>query len=285
MQLVFNWHLTQRCNYSCDYCFAQWTCREEVWNDPIQTSAFLSELTSWKKLKIFEWVQQGYPDSNCRLNFVGGEPLLLGKRLVEIVRQAVDQYEFKASLITNGSLLEKYIDVVDHLEVLGISVDSFSDNVNQRIGRCSRAGKVLSKKQLAHLVALVRERNPLVKIKINTVVSRHNWNEKLIPDFSAFDPDKIKIFRQLPFEGQDGISDQKFQEFLKNNRSPNLNIFVEDNLDMEESYLMVDPSGRFFQNSNNRTYTFSDVIHDEGLQVAFSQIGFSSERYLNRYAG
>ena len=39
-QLVINWHLTEACNYSCQYCYAAWnkaTNPRELINDAGQT--------------------------------------------------------------------------------------------------------------------------------------------------------------------------------------------------------------------------------------------------------
>lgn len=47
-QLVINWHLTEACNYSCQYCYAAWnkaTNPRELINDAGQTLELLTELS------------------------------------------------------------------------------------------------------------------------------------------------------------------------------------------------------------------------------------------------
>ena len=46
-QLVLNWHLTEACNYRCQYCYAAWkesACPRELIHDVEQTTALLREL-------------------------------------------------------------------------------------------------------------------------------------------------------------------------------------------------------------------------------------------------
>ncbi len=61
------------------------------------------------------------------------------------------------------------------------------------------------------------------------------------------------------------------------------NVFFEDNSDMTQSYLMIDPMGRFFQNGNNSFYTYSSPIHEIGFENALSSIEFDDNCYINRY--
>ncbi|WP_027361569.1 viperin family antiviral radical SAM protein [Halodesulfovibrio aestuarii] len=283
MQIVLNWHLTEQCNYRCKYCFAQWGRCAEVWRDRDLTSALLAELASWRQQEILSPIILNGGESHCRINFVGGEPLMIGGRLTEIVQEASEQYGFKTSLITNGSLLGRNLKIVSHLDLLGVSVDSFLVDTNRSIGRYSRTSQPLNYYDIKELIQSVRERNPLIKIKFNTVVSQHNWTEVVIPEIAMLHPEKLKIFRQYPYLDQQGITDQMFKSFLKNNSVKQPYVFVEDNAAMQQSYLMIDPSGRFFQNGNGEKYSFSQKIHEVGLPTALEQIKFNSEKYIQRY--
>ncbi len=63
---------------------------------------------------------------------------------------------------------------------------------------------------------------------------------------------------------------------------------IEDNDEMSESYLMIDPLGRFFQNTPNslgQGYLFSDPILSVGLASALSSIQLSPEKYRRRQEG
>ena len=50
---------------------------------------------------------------------------------------------------------------------------------------------------------------------------------------------------------------------------------------MEESYLMISPDGKFYQNNNNK-YIYSDYILDVGIDWALSQTGFNTDKFHSR---
>ena len=61
---------------------------------------------------------------------------------------------------------------------------------------------------------------------------------------------------------------------------------MEDNQDMTESYLMVDPMGRFFQNTpgaSGRGYHYSQPILDSRARAAFNGMQLSAPKFLFRY--
>jgi radical S-adenosyl methionine domain-containing protein 2 len=59
---------------------------------------------------------------------------------------------------------------------------------------------------------------------------------------------------------------------------------VEDNDDMVQSYIMVDPHGRFFQNRTGQTgYDYSASIIDVGALAAFESMKWSAQKFSARY--
>lgn len=56
---------------------------------------------------------------------------------------------------------------------------------------------------------------------------------------------------------------------------------------MHESYLMVDPYGRFFQNTPlllaGQGYAYSRPILEVGAGMAFSEMSFDHKRFCARY--
>lgn len=283
MPVTYNWHMTARCNYSCHYCFARWERGSEIYNFSSETDILLNELSKANQVPALHQII----GKNCapfRINLVGGEPLLLGKnRLASIIEKAQQKYGFIASLVTNGSLLMENLELVSRLDTLGLSVDSFSSEILRSIGRCSRSGKVLSEAEIEQIVTEARKRNPNIKIKFNIVVNQYNYRERIVMKLVRFAPDKIKIFRQMPFRGGKGITDLMFEIFLVNNSDSEALIVVEDNDDMTSSYLMIDPGGRFFQNGNGSSYAYSSPIHQVGLNFALAEIDFAPEKYSKRY--
>ncbi|MBI9109570.1 viperin family antiviral radical SAM protein [Maridesulfovibrio ferrireducens] len=217
MQLVFNWHITEACNYSCCYCFARWGRPREIWKNSTVCDRLFTELSKFSSLDSCKKIFEDRSVSNIRINFVGGEPLLLGESLITIIDRVVCEFGFSASIVTNASLLEGCLDILENIETIGISIDSFATDTNRLIGRAACCKDVLSGKDYKRIINLVRNRNPEIKVKVTSVVSEHNCGEELLKDIDALAPDRVKVFRQLPFEGNKGITDEMFDSFIVNN--------------------------------------------------------------------
>lgn len=290
--LVLNWHLTEACNYRCRYCYAIWdesACQRELIHDSQRTSALLEEL-----YRFFRPGNRTNPLSSrlswntVRLNLAGGEPLLYAGKLPVILSEA-RALGFEVSMITNGShlnheLLEK---LASQLTWLGISIDSASPATNRTIGRIDRRGRLFELDELAISLAAARRSNPGLRLKLNTVVNRLNHGEDLSSLIRRFDPDKWKVLRMLPVVNQElAVSDQQFTTFISRHRSLGNILCAEDDQDMRESYLMVDPHGRFFQNSPliaGQGYVYSQPILGVGVEAAFNEMTFDSTRFSARY--
>lgn len=108
-QLVINWHLTEACNYRCQYCYAAWqdsACSSEVVKETGRAMALLEELYRFFRSdnhanRLAEWFSGA-----VRLNLAGGEPLLHDARLPIIVDEA-RRLGFEVSMITNGKRPKK----------------------------------------------------------------------------------------------------------------------------------------------------------------------------------
>ncbi len=61
----------------------------------------------------------------------------------------------------------------------------------------------------------------------------------------------------------------------------NLNLISENNNTMINSYLMIDPQGRFYQNRGN-LYKFSKKILKVGVLNALNEIEFNFARFIER---
>jgi radical S-adenosyl methionine domain-containing protein 2 len=98
-------------------------------------------------------------------------------------------------------------------------------------------------------------------------------------------PYKWKILHVMPY-GDDEllISKRQFDRFVKRYCGLGLPIFAESNSTMTESYLMIDPQGRFYQNSTNKVgYKFSENINLCGVENALTQIEFNPRTFASRY--
>lgn len=290
--LVINWHLTEACNYRCQYCYAAWSessCRRELIRDPELTAALLDELHQFFRpgnhinplANRLDW-------SSVRLNLAGGEPLLYAGKLPSVICQARD-LGFEVSLISNGSYLtdELLSQIAPQLSWLGISIDSANPETNRTIGRVDRRGQLINLEALNASLAKARQGNPGLQIKLNTVVNELNHGEDLSSFIEHLHPDKWKVLRMLPVVNQLlAISDEQFAAFVARHHDFDHIICAEDNLDMRESYLMIDPHGRFFQNSPlvaGQGYAYSRPILDVGAEAAFAEMAFDHERFSARY--
>jgi radical S-adenosyl methionine domain-containing protein 2 len=226
--------------------------------------------------------------SSVRLNLAGGEPLLYVKRVLEMLPVASD-IGFDVSLITNGSRLDRGLmaSLAPSTSLLGLSIDSTSSWSNREIGRMDRHGRELDIVILADAVDQGRRRNPALKVKVNTVVNKVNQSDDLTSVIQRLRPEKWKVLRMLPVLGDRlAVSQQAFDDFVRRHAHLAAIRHVEDNQDMTESYLMVDPMGRFFQNAPGASasgYRYSQPILEAGASAAFAGMRFSAPRFLFRY--
>ena len=226
-----NWHITSRCNYNCRFCFA----RDR--GDEIHDLEVIRDKFSWLRNSGLE-----------KVTFAGGEPLL-HPEIVDFVRIA-KELGFTTSIVTNGRLLDEPIlgRLADYLDWVGISIDSSREEVERALGR--GCGNHVELVRLA--VELVHSFD--LKLKINTVVTKLNFEEDMVPLIETLSPLRWKVFQCLFVEecNEDcrldlGTTSEEFSIFESTNRRARLpggakSIF-ERNDDMINSYLMLSPEG------------------------------------------
>lgn len=283
-QIVVNWHVTEACNYRCKFCYSHWNRPEpsELWRDETATASLIAALREFLRPDNDLW--EGCISGLPRLNFAGGEPTLWKEPLVGAVDGA-KRAGFEISLISNGSRPDTLRIIAPKLCLLGLSVDSTLREGNTRIGRVDSKGVQIETTDLVRLVDDLRDANPSLEIKLNTVVNAVNADENFAPLVTALAPERWKILRMLPsYTDSLTINDLAFYRFVERHRDLRPIISVEDNHQMFQSYLMIDPHGRFFQNRPNGTgYFYSEPILEIGVEQAFGQIPFSLDRFLDRY--
>lgn len=266
--LVVNWHITEKCNYQCKFCFAKWDNQNEIWNSFDKAKFILENINSiWKP--------------SYRLNFVGGEPLLFPTKIIPIMKYAIS-LGMNISVQTNGTNLEILVPIVRNISQIGISIDSWNSEKNKNIGRCCGV-KTLNKDTLLYKINLLRNAGGDFKLKINTVVNEWNWDDVVIPQMEELGCNRIKILRQMPFGSAKGISEEQFYTFIRCNYRERLPIYVEDNDLMRESYLMIAPDGKLFQNTPEGDYVYSDSLLSTNFSDAIKQINFDIEKFDSRY--
>ena len=279
-QIVVNWHITEACNYGCDFCYAKWgkPKQRELLHDQPGTQRLLEQVYS-----LFR--AGGTP---VRLNLAGGEPLLYPDELKCVVAMA-KEIGFDVSIITNGSRLNLPLlgFLAENLSMVGISVDSSESKVNLSIGRADkRGGALLTPAALQSMFEHVRSINADITLKINTVVNLFNWQENMSRLIACMSPDRWKVLQALPIHSPRlAVTSRQFAEFVDRHANLSNIMSVEDNESMTESYIMIDPVGRFFQNTQlaGAQYSYSQPILTVGARAAFSELVWCERKFASRY--
>lgn len=215
-----------------------------------------------------------------KVNFVGGEPTLcsfLGELLT-----FSKELGLITGVVSNGTgitkqFLDQYGKVIDWI---GLSLDSGNEKTQQMLGRGdgTYVSDIIKKSRMVKQMG--------IKLKINSVITKLNVNEDMSKIIDYLFPDRWKVFQILLINGQNEenskifeIDQVEFRKFIQ--RHEQFNPIAEDNDTMLESYIMVDPIGRFFQNSD-KIYNYSSPILGLGVLGAFEQVGYKHNKFIER---
>lgn len=279
--LTINWHILENCNFDCSYCFAKYgkvSGFSKIYNDVLPQIAKLAG----RKITLRD---HEISVNRVRINFAGGEPFLAKHSLGHAIDLA-HRLGLQPSFISNGILVtDEFIKQFGSMiSVAGFSADSFDRKTNAAIGRQENGGRQLGKDRLLEIFSHFRRYSPQSILKINTVVCQENAQENMSCAISELRPERWKLLRVIPIFGAKGrpISDSDFSNFISRHRDLPTRIVIEENEDMHYSYLMLDPSGRFYQR-NGSGYSFTRPIMDIGIFPALREVKFDTKAYLSRY--
>jgi len=186
------------------------------------------------------------------------------------------------SIVSNGTgITQKFVQKYDkEIDWIGLSLDSGNEKTQKALGR----GNGNYVKSIVEKSKIIREYG--IKLKINTVINRLNYFEDLSEVINEIKPDRWKVFQVLEIKGQNSssikdllITEEQFEQFGEINA--HMNLIVENNDAMIESYMMIDQMGRFFQNTGN-TYHFSRPILNVGLSNALNDIKYNHAKFIER---
>lgn len=271
---VINFHLTERCNYSCTYCFAKFNNDEEL------------DLSGW--MAAVDLVANYYKRNNIvdgRINLAGGEPLVL-KYFDELI-DYIYLKGIKVSIITNGSFLtiERINCWVNKVDTLGVSIDSLNSETNFIIGR-NQGKSILDIDLLVEVLQYAKEKG--IKLKVNTVVSKLNVNEDILPLYERVEFDRVKL---LQVRIQDNcnevaktheITNKEFEEYSKRIMSKNSDIIIEPESEIESSYIIIDPQGYLIANKGN-DHQKDGSIFNETLEDLITKAEINYNSFNKRY--
>lgn len=262
----------------CKFCFA-------TFQDVKSTILPKGHLSRDESLEIVdEIIKGGYQ----KITFAGGEPTLcpwLSKLIIRAKKGGLT-----TMLVTNGARLsKKFLDEVDDsLDWITLSIDSINQNTLIETGRMERKGP-MSEEEYLKIATDIHSRKK--RLKLNTVVTSINCEEDLSEFVIKMKPERWKIMQVLPVTGQNDnqvqdllISKVEFENYLSTNsvvKDKHILIVPENNDQMKESYVMIDPAGRFFDNVDE-SYYYSQPILKVGIDKAFKQIRINTKKFIDR---
>ena len=250
-----NWHFWPWCNMKCKFCFATFNDVKRI-------------ITKELALKVPAMLKDAGAE---KLTLVGGEPMLcpyLGE-LLEIAKSV----GLVTKIVSNGTNIDneflsnygKYIDYIT------LSLDSSSNETEKKLGR-GWGDYVDSIKETAKLI-----KSHNIQLQLNSVITKLNWFEDLNEIIREIEPTRWKVFQVLKISGQNNdsvekllITQSEFAEFINNHKEIAYAVFESNDL-ITGSYIMIDPIGRFFDNTTG-THRYSDSIFSVGVLKAFNQI-------------
>jgi radical S-adenosyl methionine domain-containing protein 2 len=276
--LTENLHFIKECNYQCKFCFA-------TFNDI--SSQVKTDKLSYRNLKsIVDLVASKF----TKITFAGGEPLLY-PNLTELMHITKTKGAL-VNIVTNGSLLtydwlKTYSSIVDFLT---ISCDSDNPKTLINLGRCDTKGKTMMPGLYIGLANFASSLG--IKVKLNTVVTTINENENISKFVRFIEPCRWKILQAMPIEGQNNKyikslvpSIDKFRRYVERNSyklvGTNIRVVPETIDDIQSSYIMVDPRGKFFDDTFGY-YRYSRSILDVGIDEAWKDMSYNIDKFKAR---
>lgn len=266
-----SFHVVKPCNMRCKFCYATFEDMRVIQQLP-EKEAFL----------ILDKLKEAGLE---KITFAGGEPLLY-KHLPNVIRYS-KQIGLTTSIITNGWFLTNgFLSLMKNdLDWIGVSIDSIDAKTNVKIGR------VHKNFTMDYYSLIERIKRHGYKLKINTVVNRFNEKESMQGFIDFANPSRWKIFDTLRVEGQ---NDKQFEEIRTTKREEGYEGFkhfverhshpsmvVENNEAMTGSYLLIDPQGRLFENSQGK-HTYSSKLQDNDIDLCLSEINLNREMFIKR---
>lgn len=269
-----NFHITEHCNYHCEYCFAHFGSTANL------------PVSDWKAI-VDNCIKSGLVSE---VNIAGGEPLIY-PHLVELI-DYIRGYGIPVSISTNGSLLtDEWLELnAPKLKTIGLSVDSVTTDTLLRTGCCCKSqvgvSAYLSKEKLLHIVETARKYNSDIKIKIDTVVTKYNKGERLDDFINLVQPERWKILKMSVFKGEGfdnshiGVSDEEFTCYVDRQNVLSTDIVVEREL--KSAYLIVNARGYLVDNFADEYKDIADLTQTPFAE-AFKGVAFNEKLYWSRY--
>ena len=271
---TINFHINWQCNADCVFCY--------------RPSG--NELSDIDRRAIIRQIAH-LPRANStftqrRINFAGGEPTLV-KTLPDILNYT-KSLDLSTSLITNASVYlnkpKKLDEIVENIDMIGVSVDSINETTNKKIKRPHHPAK-----SWLNFSETVNRHGTY--LKVNSTVCSFNADENLESFYNQMALDRLKFLRAISVDGTIGTtkynannwlaSDKQFDNFVSRHAHVKPSPIIENTDTLRGSYAMISPDGCFYD-STKGFYTRSEPILKVGIVEAFRQVSFSQNKFEKR---
>ena len=272
-----NYHLWEPCNMRCKFCFATF--------QDVKIQLPKGHLPKEESLKLVKEIANfGFQ----KITFAGGEPTLC-PWISELIKLAKEN-GLTTMIVTNGSQLseEFLIQNQNNLDWIILSVDSIREETNIESGRAITGKKPLLEEDYKMIIDRIKKYG--FQLKINTVVHRQNYRESLMDLLRYAQPQRWKIFQVLPIKGENDahindfiIDESEFEHFITKHQplKDEKLMITENNCEMKDSYVMIDPAGKFYTNKNG-IQEYSDPILQSGIKDSYQQMNYNYEKFVAR---
>lgn len=271
-----NLHLEHRCNYRCSFCYFTEIGHQVSVPPGTHATLALDDLLRLQQLLAEAGVE--------RITYAGGEPTLV-PYLEDLALQWHELHGSdrpRAMLVTNGTALleSRLIRMRRALAAVKLSAESTNDAIEARLGRGfgNHVAMVASRSDTLHRLG--------IRVDLNSVITRANCREDLTPLVRRVRPRYWKAFQMLPVPGQNDqsvadlyITEGEFTDFLARHSHLWDLLVPENNETMRESYAMIDPMGRFFQNTPVGYVRSSRSILEVGVEQALADVPLNWAKY------
>ncbi|MXY99107.1 radical SAM protein [Candidatus Poribacteria bacterium] len=275
-----NYHLWEPCNMRCGFCFATFQDVKREMDLP------KGHLPEEECISVVDQIAEfGFE----KINFAGGEPTLCPWLPDLIVRAKA--HGMTTSIVTNGSgITDPWLDTLNgRLDWVGLSIDTVDREKLIRLGRAGGGNSPITEAEYLDIIRAIKQHG--IRLKINTVVTAVTWQEDFIAFIRLAKPERWKLLQALAVKGQNDasiadftVATEEFEAYFQRNcivEDDGIRVIPESNRAMTESYVMIDPAGRFFDNAQD-SYRYSDPILRVGVAEALKQVSIDPKRFRQR---
>ena len=275
-----NFHLWEPCNMRCGFCFATFQDVKREMDLP------KGHLPQEDCISVIDRIAEfGFE----KINFAGGEPTLC-PWLPDLIAKA-KAHDMTTSIVTNGSrITDEWLDALNgSLDWIGLSIDTVDPEKLRCLGRAVGGKIPITEAEYLDIIRAIKQHG--LRLKINTVVTSVTWEEDFTQFIRLAKPERWKLLQVLAVKGQNDthiadftITSSQFEAYVQRNRlveNDGISVVPENNEAMTESYVMIDPAGRFFDNAHG-SHTYSEPILKVGVEHALKQVSIDPDQFRRR---